>query len=261
MHYTGVDFARSTISGRSLRWMPRTFSVWTGIVVFAAAHTASSEVQERKPQPADGTIKVAISDSPIRPVTPLVVSFVQRKSGRNSPNTPRLADTYPTVVTIGRGQDLVGSAVTYFVQRPSVGSEKTSLAAPYGRTGTPAFRPPLTYSSLTSGYGDRIHPVLGRRRFHQGVDLAASIGTPILAASGGVVISAGWAGGYGIQVLLDHGGGYQSRYAHLSRLFVETGQVVGSGDHIGLVGATGLVTGPHLHFEIRRNGYPVNPGN
>ena len=95
---------------------------------------------------------------------------------------------------------------------------------------------------------------------HPGIDLVASIGTPIAASKGGVVISAGWNnGGYGNLVLIDHGGGIVTAYAHQSQILVSAGQFVSQGQIIGLVGSTGNSTGPHLHFEVRVNGQAVDP--
>jgi murein DD-endopeptidase MepM/ murein hydrolase activator NlpD len=112
---------------------------------------------------------------------------------------------------------------------------------------------------ITSGFGSRVHPILGYRRFHGGVDFGASHGTTIRAADSGRVIFAGWYGGYGQTVIIDHGGGLTTLYGHASRLSVREGQTVQQGQAIAAVGSTGLSTGPHLHFEVRRNGTPVNP--
>ncbi|HEY9738654.1 MAG TPA: peptidoglycan DD-metalloendopeptidase family protein [Trichocoleus sp.] len=112
---------------------------------------------------------------------------------------------------------------------------------------------------ITSGFGARVHPILRSRRFHAGVDFGASQGTPIRAADTGRVIFAGWYGGYGQAVIIDHGSGLTTLYGHCSRLMVSEGQSVQQGQVIAAVGSTGLSTGPHLHFEVRRNGSPVNP--
>ena len=112
---------------------------------------------------------------------------------------------------------------------------------------------------ITSGFGSRVHPVLGYRRFHAGVDFGAPHGTRITAADSGKVIFSGWYGGYGNSVIVDHGGGLTTLYAHASRLTVSEGQSVVKGQAIAAVGSTGLSTGPHLHFEVRRNGNPVDP--
>lgn len=114
---------------------------------------------------------------------------------------------------------------------------------------------------LTSGFGMREHPLLGVERPHLGVDLAAPRGTPVYATADGVVGAAGIHGGYGLSISIEHAGGMETRFGHLSRLNVVAGQRVRKGELIGLVGSTGLSTGPHLHYETRLNGRPVNPMN
>ena len=105
----------------------------------------------------------------------------------------------------------------------------------------------------------RVHPVLGGRRAHKGIDLAAATGTPIRASADGVVEKAEWFGGYGLFVQLDHGGAMETRYGHMSRVAVAEGQQVRKGDVIGYVGSTGRSTGPHLHYEVHVDNRPVNP--
>lgn len=112
---------------------------------------------------------------------------------------------------------------------------------------------------MTSPYGYRVHPVYGTRRLHAGIDLGAATGTPIASANDGVVIFAGVQGGYGNTVIVDHGGGITTLYAHQTRFGVTQGQTVARGDIVGFVGSTGTATGPHLHFEVRVNGGAVNP--
>jgi murein DD-endopeptidase MepM/ murein hydrolase activator NlpD len=112
---------------------------------------------------------------------------------------------------------------------------------------------------ITSPFGYRTDPVLGGNRLHAGVDIAASQGTPIKAAGDGVVVMAGWNGGYGNFTLIDHGGGLATGYGHQSRIGVSIGQHVSTGEVIGYVGSTGASTGPHLHWEVRVNGSPVDP--
>ncbi|MBC7333749.1 MAG: peptidoglycan DD-metalloendopeptidase family protein [Actinobacteria bacterium] len=112
---------------------------------------------------------------------------------------------------------------------------------------------------IISGFGYRIHPIFGTRRFHAGVDFAAPYGTPVKAADGGQVIQTAYVGGYGYAIMIYHGGGYATWYAHLSGFNVSTGQFVQRGQVIGFVGSTGWSTGPHLHFEVRINGEPQNP--
>jgi murein DD-endopeptidase MepM/ murein hydrolase activator NlpD len=112
---------------------------------------------------------------------------------------------------------------------------------------------------VTSGFGQRFHPILGYERFHAGVDLAATFGSPIAAAADGRVVSAGWHGGYGRLVAVMHVGGIETLYGHMSRIAAQPGEMVRQGQVIGYVGSSGLSTGPHLHYEVLKNGRPVNP--
>ena len=112
---------------------------------------------------------------------------------------------------------------------------------------------------ITSGFGMRVHPILRFARMHNGLDFGASRGTPIHAAADGQVSKAGWAGGYGRQVRLAHGAGLATSYSHMSQMVVDAGVPVRRGQLIGYVGSSGLSTGPHLHYEVLRNGRPVNP--
>lgn len=115
------------------------------------------------------------------------------------------------------------------------------------------------HGPVTSGFGWRFHPILGTSRMHTGIDIGAAPGSPVYAAGAGEVLSAGWRGGYGRCIILLHGGEVATLYGHLSAIRVQAGQSVARGQVIGAVGSTGLSTGPHLHFEVRRNGVPVNP--
>lgn len=117
------------------------------------------------------------------------------------------------------------------------------------------------YQCMTSPYGYRVHPISGVTRLHNGVDLAAVTGTPIFASKSGVVTTAciGWGNGYGNHVVINHGDGYSTLYAHQSALNVYEGQIVSQGDVIGYVGSTGNSTGPHLHFTVFKNGETINP--
>jgi murein DD-endopeptidase MepM/ murein hydrolase activator NlpD len=112
---------------------------------------------------------------------------------------------------------------------------------------------------VTSVFGWRVHPILGTSRLHNGLDFGAEYGSLIRAADHGVVIAADWQGGYGNTVMIDHGNGLVTLYGHSSQLFVTVGQVVQKGQPIAAVGSTGLSTGPHLHFEVRSAGEPIDP--
>ncbi|MEB3297985.1 MAG: peptidoglycan DD-metalloendopeptidase family protein [Candidatus Sericytochromatia bacterium] len=112
---------------------------------------------------------------------------------------------------------------------------------------------------ITSPYGRRVHPVYRVARPHHGIDFGGRIGSPVFAADTGVVLFSGWYGGYGKVIILDHGASLATLYGHLSGIEVSAGTKVNRGQVIGRIGSTGLSTGPHLHFEVRRNGSPVNP--
>ena len=120
---------------------------------------------------------------------------------------------------------------------------------------------PVPGAPITSPFGPRVHPIYGTVRTHTGIDFGADTGTAIRAAADGVVVSASWYGGYGNATVIDHGGGLATLYGHQSSMGVSAGQKVTAGQTIGRVGCTGDCTGPHLHFETRVNGDPVNPAN
>jgi murein DD-endopeptidase MepM/ murein hydrolase activator NlpD len=133
--------------------------------------------------------------------------------------------------------------------------QKKQRAGPR-RKGTLA--PPAS-SAISSPFGPRVHPIFGDVRMHTGVDYDANDGDPIRASGDGTVVWAGFRGGYGNVVVIDHGRRLATLYAHQSRMAVATGQQVAKGDVIGFVGSTGFSTGPHLHFETRELGAPVDP--
>jgi len=118
---------------------------------------------------------------------------------------------------------------------------------------------PVSGGSVTSPFGWRVHPIFGTWKFHSGIDIGADYGASIYAAQSGVVVYSGWLEGYGWTVIIDHGGGISTLYAHCSSIYVSCGQRVSCGQTIALVGSTGYSTGPHLHFEVRKNGIAVNP--
>jgi len=112
---------------------------------------------------------------------------------------------------------------------------------------------------LLSSFGGRTDPFSGEGAFHSGVDIAGVTGTPVHVTADGIVVHAGTESGYGKLVVVDHGGGLQTFYGHLSRIFVQTGQTIHRGELIGAVGSTGRATAPHLHYEVRIGGFAVNP--
>ncbi|GBO55290.1 peptidase M23B [Pseudanabaena sp. lw0831] len=116
-----------------------------------------------------------------------------------------------------------------------------------------------TIGPVTSNFGWRTHPILGTERFHSGIDFGADYGSLIYASEQGRVIYADWYGGYGNAVIIDHGNGMTTLYGHCSELYVRDGDVVVKGQPISAVGSTGFSTGPHLHFELRANGEPIDP--
>lgn len=128
------------------------------------------------------------------------------------------------------------------------------------RSGATLSWPVPGHYNISSPFGYRVHPILGTTKFHSGVDIPAATGTPVIAVKGGTVIMSQFMSGYGNVVMVDNGD-IVTVYAHNSSLRVVPGQTVSAGDVIALVGSTGLSTGPHLHFEVRVNGTPVNPLN
>jgi len=121
--------------------------------------------------------------------------------------------------------------------------------------------PSAASTNITSPFGMRMHPILKQNKMHTGIDIGAAGGTNILAANSGIVISAGWNNSYGYMVMVDHGGGIVTLYAHSSKLLVANGDIVNRGQAIALVGSTGMSTGNHLHFEVRVNGQYQDPMN
>jgi len=145
------------------------------------------------------------------------------------------------------------------MQWSMVGQTQWFEASGIGRqTGGGGLQMPVP-GPVTSNYGLRMHPILGYARMHRGLDFRAGMGSPIVAVADGVVARAGWAGGYGNQVRINHAGGLSTSYSHMSRFSVSPGQRIRQGQQIGTIGTTGLSTGPHLHFETYRNGVAINP--
>ena len=147
--------------------------------------------------------------------------------------------------------------------------QEQALYADQTRKIKPAGKPQKVVSSssfiwpvrgvITSPFGYRMHPIRGRYIFHSGIDIGVASGTPIKCSANGTVIMSTWYGGYGNCIIVDHGGGWSTLYGHCSALYVSKGKTVLQGTVIGAVGSTGMSTGPHLHFEVRYNGSPVDP--
>ena len=135
--------------------------------------------------------------------------------------------------------------------RPYLESRKSLLAS------TPSIRP--TSGWISSGFGYRKSPFTSRREFHQGMDIATRMGTPVVAPADGTITFVGRKGGLGRAVVVDHGHGFVTRYGHLKKCLVKRGACIKRGDKIALVGNSGRTTAPHLHYEVRLNGLPVNP--
>jgi murein DD-endopeptidase MepM/ murein hydrolase activator NlpD len=149
---------------------------------------------------------------------------------------------------------LSASSASAGTPSPATTAAPTTTAAP-SRSGL--VRP--VPGGVSSGYGNRVHPIHGGVRLHTGWDMNGGMGQPIVSAASGTVIYAGVKGGYGNTLMVDHGGGMVTLYAHQSKFAVGYGASVGAGQVIGYVGSTGDSTGPHLHFEVRIGGSPVNP--
>ena len=160
-------------------------------------------------------------------------------------------------------QELQAQIDEYNAQINSIETEIRSLAKTinFGEdySGGPMQWPIPGHYTITSNYGMRVHPITGVYKLHTGVDISASMGTEFTAIANGVVVKAEYNSAYGNMVIIDHGGGVQTLYAHGSEIVATLGQVVNAGDVILKVGSTGYSTGPHAHFEVRVNGEPVNP--
>lgn len=163
----------------------------------------------------------------------------------------------PSVPTFEKSLDAVGAAIDDR-QRQLTALQNLILTRELARQIVPGGRP-VESGYISSLYGQRTDPFDGSNAFHPGLDFAGTAGTRVLAAADGIVSHAGVDGGYGRVIEITHGNGYVSRYAHNAKLLVEPGQTVKRGDPIALMGSTGRSTGTHLHFEVLRDGHPVNP--
>jgi murein DD-endopeptidase MepM/ murein hydrolase activator NlpD len=158
------------------------------------------------------------------------------------------------------GGPFIPAGPLHFVERTTLLDKSLDGITALRRTAEALpLRAPLLARAVSSGFGYRMDPFLHRPALHAGLDLAADAGTAVRATAAGTVVSAGWSGGYGEMVEIRHAGGISTRYGHLSRILVSQGQSVPAGAVIGEVGSTGRSTGPHLHYETRRDGEPVDP--
>lgn len=174
-------------------------------------------------------------------------------------NTPNITElTIPLEKKIARLTQRMYTQTRSYDKLAELARQKEQMLA-----SLPAIQPVANKNlrRFASGFGYRPDPFTKVRRFHKGCDFSAPVGTPIFATGDGVVIESGWGGGYGKRVYIDHGFGYETRYAHMSNILVRKGQKVKRGELIGKVGNTGRSRGAHLHYEVRYKGQPVNPTN
>jgi murein DD-endopeptidase MepM/ murein hydrolase activator NlpD len=177
----------------------------------------------------------------IKSTAPVVSAIPMGQAGYAIPvaNPKSIA---PIVPAIPMGQGGYGTARSTPIPTNDRGMTDSNSVAIY---------PLLNPAPVTSKFGWRTHPLTGKRRFHSGVDIGAPMGAPVVATGSGTVVSAGWKGGYGKTIVIEHNGVQQTLYGHLSEISVQSGQTIAQGTVIGLVGSTGNSTGPHLHFETR----------
>mgnify|MGYP002631238942 CR=1 FL=1 len=178
------------------------------------------------------------------------VGLMLKEMKKSTPNLfgeGQVADTFGDQMMQGLAQQMTGAGGFGLAERIDAQLSKLPMQAP------------LEDMHVSSAFGERISPISGEHVHHDGLDLAAPEGTPIRPVRPGIVRFAGEIDGYGLSVIVDHGNGIESLYAHCSELAVEKGEAVGYADAIGRVGSTGRSTGPHLHLEIRDNDEPIDP--
>lgn len=188
----------------------------------------------------------------------LVAATPAMANSAAAPTAPAPVDIADKITSEGEESDVtpLGSADADF--RELFSSWREAGDSNQGTVAIPS-RLPVDNFRMTSKYGYREDPFRGRRARHKGVDMAGPIGTPIYATADGVIGRAQWVSGYGKYIEIEHGGGIQTRYGHMSALNVVSNQKVKRGDLIGFMGSTGRSTGSHLHYEVRISGEPVNP--
>lgn len=215
--------------------------------------------------PASVAATPSSSQNPQRqPLTPQVVPLAGLRTTALAPLKPSTSASVPQnqqvqVQPVARLPQISGTkAVPAVPAIPSVRPAAISQSQPInfantgaGENSTQLIYPLSSVAPTTSNFGWRTHPITGSRRFHSGIDLGAPMGAPVVAAGSGIIVSAGWLGGYGKTIVIQHNGVQQTLYGHLSEFFVQPGQRIEQGTVIGRVGSTGNSTGPHLHFETK----------
>ena len=218
---------------------------------------------------AGNTVYLAAREDPARRIEyPVVQGIVSRGMSSQSPgDAVPASEQLPIAPQLGRAAAPASAAgVPVSRQGPSsIGAPRVSMplhAPQTGAIGNTGRRLHLVWPSrgaVTSPFGWRTHPIFGMREFHTGIDIAGQSGAPVVAAYPGTVRFVGWRNGYGQQVTIDHGGGLETTYSHLSAASVRLGAQVEQGREIGRIGSTGWSTGPHLLFEVLENGIPRDP--
>jgi murein DD-endopeptidase MepM/ murein hydrolase activator NlpD len=180
-------------------------------------------------------------------------TFIESRPAAQAP-APETSVSALQLAPIAFGDVYVGDAVP-----PGGFAEITPAAPKLLAVGRPSYEGRVAALQVNSGFGVRRDPITGASRMHTGVDLHAEYGKSVGASLAGTVVYAGYRGGYGNLVILDHGRGISTFYAHMSSIAVAVGQRVGTGQTVGYVGSTGRSTGPHLHYEVRARGHALNP--
>ena len=205
------------------------------------------------PSPSSWETSVEI---PVPPPRTQLIRSIKNDRGIVQPsvNSPKIVKIYarPNPIVMPIAQSTITPTDATTATTPAVPASPAPIdnsAAPESRT--EFIYPLMNPARISSRFGWRTHPLTGNRRFHSGLDIAAPSGAPVVAAGSGTVISAGWNGGYGKAIIIQHSDTQQTIYGHLSEVSVQPGQTIAAGTVIGLVGSTGNSTGPHLHFESR----------
>lgn len=225
---------------------------WSFLLVFAIAEASPAWSQD---VPAVVSVSDTVQDT-------VDTAFAPEGERETSMPAARTEERRGVGIIVGRALDLVGTTSSAsrenFGDNSRVSSFSDTPVILISASRVPLIMP-MEAMRVTSGFGVRRAPMVGASRHHAGIDIGAPAGTPIIATGDATVTSAGRSRGYGLLVVLDHGEGLETRYAHMSRLAVATGDRVSAGQIIGFVGSTGTATGPHLHYETRENGEAVDP--